>query len=101
MGLGDLPRVSRQPGPPRLGGERGPRWCLSRPAGYVLGMREARERTSVTEAELSQMKKLLHEAMQAGAFGFSADQNLEDRTEDGSALPSHVASPEEFLGLAR
>ena len=68
--------------------------------GYVLGMREARERTSVTEAELSQMKKLLHEAMQAGAFGFSADQNLEDRTEDGSALPSHVASPEEFLGLA-
>ncbi len=68
--------------------------------GYVLGMREARERTSVTEAELNQMKQILHEAMQAGAFGFSADKNLEDRTEDGSALPSHVASPEEFLGLA-
>lgn len=68
--------------------------------GYVLGMREARERTSVTEAELNQMKQMLHEAMQAGAFGFSADKNLEDRTEDGSALPSHVASPEEFLGLA-
>jgi N-acyl-D-aspartate/D-glutamate deacylase len=67
---------------------------------YVLGAREARERTSVTEAELNQMKQILHEAMQAGAFGFSADKNLEDRTEDGSALPSHVASPEEFLGLS-
>ena len=68
--------------------------------GYVLGMREARHRTSVTDAELNQMKQLLYEAMQAGAFGFSADKNLEDRTEDGSFLPSHVASPEEFLALA-
>ena len=68
--------------------------------GYVLGMREARERTSVTEAEMNQMKQILHEAMKAGAFGFSADKNLEDRTEDGSALPSHVASPQEFLALA-
>jgi len=63
-------------------------------------MKAARERTSVTEAELNEMKRLLHQAMIAGAFGFSADKNLEDRTEDGSALPSHVASPEEFLALA-
>ncbi|MBM3225852.1 MAG: amidohydrolase family protein, partial [Candidatus Tectomicrobia bacterium] len=68
--------------------------------GYVLGMLEARHRTSVTEAELNQMKQILYEAMQAGAFGFSADKNLEDRSEDGSALPSHVASPEEFLALS-
>ena len=67
--------------------------------GYVLGMIPARQRTRVTEAELNQMKQLLYEAMQAGAFGFSADKNLEDRTEDGSSLPSHVASPEEFLGF--
>src|SRR6516165_4132531 len=68
--------------------------------GYVLGMIPARNRTAVTAAELNQMKQLLYEAMQAGAFGFSADKNLEDRSEDGSFLPSHVASPEEFLGLA-
>ena len=68
--------------------------------GYVLGMIPARQRTKVTEAELNQMKQLLYEAMQAGAFGFSADKNLEDRTEDGSSLPSHVASPEEFLALS-
>ena len=69
--------------------------------GYVLGMIPARERTSVTEAELNQMKQILHDSMKAGAFGFSADKNLEDRPEDGSWLPSHVASNEEFLALAQ
>jgi N-acyl-D-aspartate/D-glutamate deacylase len=68
--------------------------------GYVLGMVPARQRTTVTEAELNQMKQIFYEAMKAGAFGFSADKNLEDRAEDGSSLPSHVASPEEFLALA-
>ena len=68
--------------------------------GYVLGMMPARERTSVTEAELNRMKELFYEGMRAGAFGFSANKNLEDRPEDGSWLPSHVASSEEFLGLA-
>ena len=68
--------------------------------GYVLGMIPARQRTSVTEAELSTMKQLFYEAMQAGAFGISADKNMEDRPEDGSLLPSHVASDEEYLALA-
>ena len=63
-------------------------------------LRAARKSALVTGAELNQMKQILHDAMKAGAFGFSADKNLEDRTEDGSALPSHVASPAEFLGLA-
>ena len=35
-----------------------------------------------------------------GAFGFSADKNQEDRPDDGSFLPSHVASRREFLALA-
>ena len=68
--------------------------------GYVLGMLPARERTSVTDAELNQMKQIAHEAMQAGAFGISANKNMEDRPEDGSQLPSHVASEAEFLALA-
>ena len=68
--------------------------------GYVLGMIPARERTSVTEAELNQMKQLFHEGMKAGAFGFGLDLNFEDRAEDGSYLPSHVVSAEELLGLA-
>ena len=68
--------------------------------GYVLGMMEARERTSVTDAELNQMKQLTHEAMEAGAFGWSADMNQEDHPEDGGNLPSHVASNEEYLAMA-
>ena len=68
--------------------------------GYVLGMREARERTSLTEAEMDQMMRLFHEGMEAGAFGFALDYNMENRPEDGSSLPSHVASDEELLGLA-
>ena len=68
--------------------------------GYVLGMIPARQRTSVTEAELDRMKQLFHEGMEAGAFGFSADKALEDRPEDGTFLPSHVAADEEFLALA-
>ena len=68
--------------------------------GYVLGMMPARERTSVTDAELNQMRQLFHEAMVAGAFGFSTELNYEDRPEDGGFLPSHVASDREFLALA-
>src|SRR5439155_1575413 len=33
-------------------------------------------------------------------FGFSADRHLIDRPEDGSFLPTQVASREEFLALA-
>ena len=68
--------------------------------GYVLGMMPARERTSVTEAELNQMKQIFYDGMKVGAFGISTNKNLEDRPEDGSFLPSHVASKEEFLALA-
>ena len=69
--------------------------------GYVLGMIPARERTSVTPGELNQMKQIVYESMKAGAFGISSDKNLEDRPEDGSWLPSHVASKEEYLALAQ
>ncbi len=68
--------------------------------GYVLGMIPSRERTSVTDEELNEMKRLFHEAMEAGAFGFSTDMNTGDRPEDGSWLPSHVASNEEYTALA-
>ena len=68
--------------------------------GYVLGMIPSRERTSVTDEELNEMKRLFHEAMEAGAFGFSTDMNTGDRPEDGSWLPSHVASNQEYMALA-
>ncbi len=83
-----------------LGVNVGPLLPFSPMRGYVLGMIPARERTSVTDAELNQMKQIFDEAMKAGAFGFSLDKNMEDRPEDGSFLPSHVASDAEFLALA-
>ena len=65
-----------------------------------LGMRASRERTSVTDDELNQMKKLVYEGMKAGGFGLSGNKQNEDRCEDGSYLPSHVASEREFVELA-
>ena len=65
--------------------------------GYVLGMKEARERTSVMAVELEQMKRLFYEGMQAGAFGIAGNRSAEDHPEDGRYLPSHVASDEEWL----
>ena len=66
--------------------------------GYVLGMLPARERTSVTDSELNQMKQIFHEAMEAGAFGFSAEQkHREDRPEDGTFIyPATWLRREEF-----
>ena len=83
-----------------LGVNIGALFPFSPARGYVLGMIPARERTSVDEKELGELKRLFHEAMAAGAFGFSADMNTGDRPEDGSWLPSHVASPEEYMGLS-
>ncbi len=67
---------------------------------YVIGVKESRERTELTESELNEIKRLFREGMEAGAFGFSADKSLEDRPEDGSFLPTHVAADEEFFALA-
>ena len=68
---------------------------------YVMGVDEARERTSATPAEIEQMKALLRESMNRGAWGYSNHKNLEDRAEDGGLLPSHVSSEEESLALAQ
>ena len=83
-----------------LGVNVGPVFPFSPLRGYVMGMLPARERTSATEAELTQMKELFYEAMQVGAFGISTDLALEDRPDGGGYLPSQVASKEEYLALA-
>lgn len=67
---------------------------------FVMGVKDSRERTKMTGRELAQMRQLFHEALQAGAFGFSADKSLEDRPADGSYLPTQVAADEEFFALA-
>jgi N-acyl-D-aspartate/D-glutamate deacylase len=67
---------------------------------YVIGVRESRERTRLSDAEQARICELFAEGMRAGAFGFSADKSLEDRPVDGSYLPTHVAADAEFFALA-
>jgi N-acyl-D-amino-acid deacylase len=68
---------------------------------YVMGIEESRERVHATEAETRQMQALVHEAMKAGAFGWSSMKTLINRPDDGRFIPSQVASNEEYLALAQ
>jgi len=68
---------------------------------YVMGIEESRERVHATEAETHQMQALVHEAMKAGAFGWSSMKTLINRPDDGRFIPSQVASNEEYLALAQ
>ena len=67
---------------------------------YVVGIEEARERVNATDKEINQMKAIIHESMQAGAFGWSSMKTLLNRPDDGRFIPSQVASNEEYLALA-
>ena len=67
---------------------------------FVMGVEEAKERVHATDKETNQMRAILHEAMTAGAFGWSAMKTLNNRPDDGRFIPSQVASNEEFLALA-
>ncbi len=68
---------------------------------YVMGLEEARTRVRATDEEIATMEKLQREAMEAGAFGWSAMKTLANRPDDGRFIPSQVASNEEFLALAK
>ena len=67
---------------------------------FVIGPEEARERVQATDDEIKQMQGIQYEAMEAGAFGWSAMKTLINRPDDGRFIPSQVASNDEFLALA-
>ena len=69
--------------------------------GYVLGMLPARERTSVTDAELNRMKELFHEAMQAGAFGISRTRAWRTGPRTGASCPAMWHPPRSSWGWPR
>ena len=64
---------------------------------FVIGPEEARERVQATDDEIKQMQGIQYEAMEAGAFGWSAMKTLINRPDDGRFIPSQVASNDEFL----
>src|SRR5579884_840432 len=53
-----------------------------------------------TEEEVEAMKALLRASLQAGALGFSTNQNPRHMRTDGAPVPSRLASEEEIFHLA-
>jgi N-acyl-D-amino-acid deacylase len=64
---------------------------------YVMG-EESTERAS-TPDELTVMKKLMREAMEAGAIGFGTSVSVSHNGYAGKPVPSRQATPEEMDGL--
>jgi N-acyl-D-aspartate/D-glutamate deacylase len=67
---------------------------------YVMGERGLRDEPA-TDDDIARMQKLVREAMEAGAVGFSAARILEHRTVKGDIIPGTQAADRELLGLAR
>jgi N-acyl-D-amino-acid deacylase len=68
---------------------------------WVMGNEAARDPNYKAPAEqVAEMKHLLREGIEAGAFGFSATFSPANRDYDGGLLPTHVAPRQEFLEMA-
>ncbi|MES2632093.1 MAG: amidohydrolase family protein [Pseudomonadota bacterium] len=67
---------------------------------YVMRER-ALANEAATTADIAQMRALLHEALTAGAAGFSTGRSDNHRTAEGKETPAAEASAAELTGLAR
>ena len=68
---------------------------------YVMGVEDSRTVIRASDEQIREMERLQREAMQAGAFGWSAMKTLANRPDDGRFIPSQVAHNDEFLALAK
>jgi N-acyl-D-aspartate/D-glutamate deacylase len=66
-------------------------------AGFLCGHSALRR---VAEADASTMCRLLHEALDAGAIGFSTSRAHTHNDGDGEPVPSRLADDDELLALA-
>jgi N-acyl-D-aspartate/D-glutamate deacylase len=67
---------------------------------YVMGERGADHTAAPTPEEIAEMARLVREALEAGALGFTTSRTRNHRTRDGAPTPSLSAGPEELLGIA-
>src|SRR5881397_441361 len=69
---------------------------------WVMGNEAARDPNyKATPEQIAEMKRLLREGLQAGAFGFSATFSMANRDYDGGYLPTQVTPREEYLEMAK
>jgi N-acyl-D-aspartate/D-glutamate deacylase len=66
---------------------------------YVMGQRGV-DREPATRADLAQMARIVQEAVQAGAMGFSTSRTFFHRSSDGKSTPSFEAAEDELTALA-
>ena len=66
---------------------------------YVMGDRGARNEPA-TAHDIAEMKRLVTEAVKAGAIGFSSSRTLSHKARDGEPVPGTFAAEDELDGLA-
>lgn len=65
---------------------------------YVMGERGARNEPA-SPADVDEMRRIVAEALTAGALGFSTNRSVWHRSVDGESVPGTFASEEEILGI--
>jgi N-acyl-D-aspartate/D-glutamate deacylase len=66
---------------------------------YAMGERAVFDKAA-NDDEIAMMKRLVREAMEAGAVGFSTGRSDSHKTADGDWTPSSEATKEELVGIA-
>jgi N-acyl-D-aspartate/D-glutamate deacylase len=68
---------------------------------YVMGERGADHTETPKPEEIEEMGRLVRDAVNAGALGFTTSRTKNHRTSDGRYTPSLTAGREELIGLSR
>ncbi|HUH05523.1 MAG TPA: amidohydrolase family protein, partial [Kofleriaceae bacterium] len=67
---------------------------------YVMGQRGV-DGAAATEDDISDMRRLLRAALEAGAAGFTTGRSDNHRSSRGAETPAHIASGRELQGIAQ
>jgi N-acyl-D-aspartate/D-glutamate deacylase len=67
---------------------------------YVMGERGARNEPATSD-DIAAMARIVREAIEAGALGFSTSRTLGHRAMDGEPVPGTFAAEDELFGIGR